>query len=102
MIVSLMLVVSPLPALNPALAQSCPTPTATVSPSSGSWGDSFTEELRRAVEGKAYDTLEAKVAAIEAELRKWDADAYGVHRLANWDWIKDDLKQLSNPNPIAA
>lgn len=60
------------------------------------------EELRRAVEGKLYETLEAKVAAIEAELRKWDTDSYRVHRLANWDWIKDNLKQISSPNPIAA
>jgi hypothetical protein len=42
LIVLLLLLASLLPALNPALAQSCPTPTATVSPSSGSWGDSVT------------------------------------------------------------
>jgi hypothetical protein len=58
------------------------------------------EALRRAVEGKAYDTLDAKVAAIEDEHRKWDADADRVRRLADWDWIRDTLNQL--PNPIAA
>jgi len=61
----------------------------------------LTEELRRAVEGRVYDTLDGKVAAIEAELRKWEADADRVHRLAGWDWIKDTLNQLSHPNPIA-
>jgi transposase len=60
------------------------------------------QELRRAVEGKVYDTLDAKVAAIEVELRKWDADADRVHRLAGWDWIRDTLNQLPSLNPIAA
>lgn len=60
------------------------------------------EELRRAVEGKVFDTLEAKVAAIEAELRKWDVDADRVRRLAEWDWIRDTLNQLPDSNPIAA
>jgi transposase len=60
------------------------------------------EELRRAVEGKVYDSLDAKVAAIEAELRKWDVNPDRVRRLAYWDWIKDTLKQLPGLNPIAA
>jgi hypothetical protein len=60
------------------------------------------EELRRVVEGKVYDTLDAKVAAIEAELWKWDADADRVRRLADWDWIRDTLNQFPRPNPIAA
>jgi transposase len=55
------------------------------------------EELRRVVEGKVYDTLDAKVAAIEAELRKWDVDADRVRRLADWDWIRDTLNQLLKP-----
>jgi DDE superfamily endonuclease len=59
------------------------------------------EELRRVVEGKVYDTLDAKVAAIEAELRKWDVDANRVCRLAEWDWIRDTLNQLPHFNPIA-
>jgi transposase len=58
------------------------------------------EELRRVVEGKVYDTLDAKVAAIEAELRKWDVDANRVCRLAEWDWIRDTLNQLPHFNPI--
>lgn len=60
------------------------------------------EELRRAVEGKAYDTLEEKVAAIEAELRQWDADPERVQRLAGWDWIRETLNQLPSPTPMAA
>lgn len=60
------------------------------------------EELRRVVEGKLYDTLDAKVAAIEAELRQWDVDAERVRHLAGWDWIRDALSQLPNPNPITA
>lgn len=60
------------------------------------------EELRRAVEGKLYDTLDAKVAAIEAELRQWDGDAERARHLADWDWIRDALSQLPKPNPIAA
>jgi hypothetical protein len=42
------------------------------------------------------------VAAIEAELRKWDVNPDRVRRLAYWDWIKDTLKQLPGLNPIAA
>jgi hypothetical protein len=49
-----------------------------------------------------YDTLDAKVAAIEAELRKWDVDANRVCRLAQWDWIRDTLNQLPHFNPIVA
>lgn len=60
------------------------------------------EELRRAVEGKVYDTLEEKVAAIEAELRQWDADPERVQRLAGWDWIRETLNQLPSPTPMAA
>jgi hypothetical protein len=42
MIVLLILLASLLPALNPALAQSCPTPTATLSASSAGPGDVLT------------------------------------------------------------
>lgn len=53
----------------------------------------FFEELRRAVEGKVYDTINAKMAAIEAELRQWDADPERVRRLVGWWWIMDTLGQ---------
>ena len=53
----------------------------------------FFEELRRVVEGKVYDTMEAKVAAIEAELREWDTDPDRLRRLVGWSWIMDTLGQ---------
>jgi hypothetical protein len=60
------------------------------------------EELRRVVEGKVYDALEAKVAAIEAELRQWDADPDRVRCLVGWPWIMDTLNQLTRPRTSAA
>lgn len=60
------------------------------------------EELRRVVEGKVYDTLAAKVAAIEAELRQWDADPERVSRLVGWSWIMDALNQLPHSQPSVA
>lgn len=55
------------------------------------------EELRRAVEGRIYASLEEKVAAVEAELLKWDADPERVMRLTSWAWIMDTLDQLPWP-----
>ena len=60
------------------------------------------EELRRAVEGRLYTSIEEKVAAIEAELSKWDADPDRVRRLVDWWWITDILDQLPHPDPITA
>ena len=62
----------------------------------------FFEELRRVVEGKVYDTMEAKVAAIEAELREWDADPDRVRRLVGWSWIMDTLGQPLPPETYMA
>ena len=56
----------------------------------------FFEELRRVVGGKVYQIIEAKVAAIEAELREWDKDPDRVRRLVGWSWIMDTLGQ---PHP---
>ncbi len=36
------------------------------------------------MEGKIYESLDAKVAAIEAELWQWDADPQRVRRLVGW------------------
>jgi hypothetical protein len=47
------------------------------------------EELRRAVEGAPYASLDAKVAAVERELQALAADPERVKRLANWQWIRD-------------
>jgi hypothetical protein len=60
------------------------------------------EELRRVVEGKVYDAMAAKVAAIEAELREWDADPDRVRRLVSWPWIMDTLNQLPRPKTSVA
>jgi DDE superfamily endonuclease len=45
------------------------------------------EELRRAIEGKVYPSLEAKVAAVEAEVAQWAADPERVKQLTGWAWI---------------
>jgi DDE superfamily endonuclease len=45
------------------------------------------EELRRGIEGRLYETIEDKVAAIEAELVALAADAARVRSLAGWSWI---------------
>jgi hypothetical protein len=42
------------------------------------------EELRRVAEGKVYDTLDTKVAAIQAELQRWDANPDRLRRLVGW------------------
>ncbi len=61
------------------------------------------EEIRRAVEGQIYPTLDAKVAAVDAFLAQLDADPARVQRLAGWDWIAQAFRQLpASPLPIAA
>lgn len=55
------------------------------------------QELRRAIEGKVYATLDEKVAAVETELAKWDADPARVRSLAGWAWI-----EAAVPQPVAA
>ena len=49
----------------------------------------FFEELRRAVEGEPYATLDEKVAAVERILEQWDADPARVRSLCGWQWIDD-------------
>jgi DDE superfamily endonuclease len=60
------------------------------------------KELRRVVEGKVYHTIDATVAAIEAELQDWDADPDRVRRLVSWPWIMDTLNQLPGTGTSAA
>lgn len=60
------------------------------------------EELRRAIEGRVYASLEDKMSAVEAELRQWDADPERVRQLMAWPWIMDSLHHLPRPNPVAA
>jgi hypothetical protein len=58
------------------------------------------EELRRVVEGKVYDTLDAKVAAVQAE--QWNADPERVGQLVGWPWIINTLHQLPDPEAYMA
>jgi len=62
----------------------------------------FFEELRRVVEGKVYDSLAAKVAALEAELRQWDADPERMSQLVGWSWIMNTLNQLPHSQLFVA
>jgi hypothetical protein len=49
------------------------------------------EELRRAVEGRTYPTIEAKMAVVDHELQALAADPDRVRRLTGWAWINDAL-----------
>jgi transposase len=49
------------------------------------------EELRRAVEGRTYPTLEAKIAVVEHELQALAADPSRLRRLTGWAWINEAL-----------
>jgi len=52
------------------------------------------EELRRVIEGRLYDTIEEKVAAVEHELAALAADPARVRRLAGWAWITEACHAL--------
>lgn len=49
------------------------------------------QELRRAVEGRTYPTIEAKMALVERELQQLAADPDRLRRLTGWAWISDAL-----------
>jgi hypothetical protein len=55
------------------------------------------QELRRAVEGLVYATLEEKVAAVERALMALAADPARLKRLIGWEWIAESLGQLPAP-----
>ena len=55
------------------------------------------EELRARLEGRVYDSLEAKQAAAEMYLRELVADAERVQQLCGWQWIIDALQGLPAP-----
>lgn len=52
------------------------------------------EEIRRHVEGKAWKTIEAKVAAVEAYLTALIRDEERLKSLVCWNWIGDAMKRL--------
>jgi DDE superfamily endonuclease len=49
------------------------------------------EELRRAIEGRSYPTLEAKMAVVERELTALAADPTRLRRLTGWAWVETAL-----------
>jgi transposase len=57
------------------------------------------EEVRRAVEGRVYEDLEAKKAAIDAYLRELAGDAERIRRLAGWGWIMESCASLPEFSP---
>ena len=52
------------------------------------------EELRARLEGKVYDSLDAKQAEAERYLQELAADPERVQQLCGWQWIRDALQQL--------
>jgi hypothetical protein len=52
------------------------------------------EELRRAIEGRLYATIEEKVAAVEHELAALAADPARIRSLAGWPWITEACQAL--------
>jgi hypothetical protein len=53
------------------------------------------QELRRAIEGRVYATLDEKVAAVEAELARLEADSPRVRSIAGWSWITEAVERLA-------
>jgi len=52
------------------------------------------EEVRRAVEGEVYPSLEAKQQAAEVYLRALEADPERVRQLCGWEWLCTALDAL--------
>ncbi len=52
------------------------------------------QEVRRAIEGKVYATLEDKVMAVEEFLTEFEAEPDRVRSLTWWNWIKAAVQQL--------
>ncbi len=52
------------------------------------------EEVRRAIEGKVYATLEDKVTAVDEFLIDLEAEPERVRSLTWWDWIKAAVQKL--------
>lgn len=60
------------------------------------------EHLRAQIEGKTYGSLEAKKAAVEAELKRLAADPEKVKRLAGWEWILGAMATIPGSNTVVA
>ena len=59
------------------------------------------EALRRAVEGRVYGTIEAKLAAVERELAALAAAPERVRRLAGWSWVHDAVARLPSVTALS-
>ena len=57
------------------------------------------EQIRAHVEGKVYQSLEAKQQEVESLLRELEADPERVQRLCGWDWIQAALQALPPSKP---
>jgi hypothetical protein len=60
------------------------------------------EEVRRRVEGRAYESIGAKQAEVESYLRELGADRERVKRLCGWEWMREALEQLPPRRSMAA
>lgn len=60
------------------------------------------EEVRRAVEGLVYESLDAKVEAVERYLSELAAAPHRVRRLAGWEWIQQARRQLPPPFMVSS
>ena len=54
----------------------------------------LTEEVRRWVEGRIYGSIEEKIEAVNAYLRRLESDPGRVRSLAGWDWIEEAVQSL--------
>lgn len=52
------------------------------------------EEVRRAIEGRTYNDIGEKKAAISAYLTELGADSERIQRLAGWGWIVESCASL--------
>ena len=52
------------------------------------------EEVRRWVEGRVYVSIEEKMEAVEAYLRRLESDPDRVRSLTGWDWIEEAVQGL--------
>ncbi len=62
----------------------------------------FFEELRHAVEGVPYASLDDKVAAVQRVLASFDATPERVRSLCGWHWIDAAAQTLPPPHDFAA
>ena len=53
------------------------------------------EEIRRWVEGRMYGSVEEKMAAVNDCLSKLESDPERVKSLVGWEWIKRNVRELS-------